>query len=60
MKKDNNHLKGKGNGDVYADFKYGSNLTIQIILELFVIVLLSLRVKLFLICEMAQTIYIFL
>ncbi len=31
IKRVNNHLKGKGNGDVYADFKYGSNLTIQII-----------------------------
>ncbi len=31
LKRVNNHFTGKGNGDVYADFKYGDNFTIQTI-----------------------------
>ena len=27
----NNHFTGKGNGDVYADWKYGDNFTIRMI-----------------------------
>ncbi len=27
----NNHFTGRGNGDVYADYKYGDNFTIKII-----------------------------
>ncbi len=31
MKRVNNHLTGKGNGDVYADYKYGDSFTISLI-----------------------------
>jgi len=27
----NNHLSGRGNGDVYADYKYGDTFTLQIV-----------------------------
>ncbi|MBR3245048.1 MAG: GIY-YIG nuclease family protein [Parasporobacterium sp.] len=30
-KRVSNHLNGKGNGDVYADFKYGNHFTIRVI-----------------------------
>lgn len=31
IKRINNHLTGKGNGDVYADYKFGDNFKIKII-----------------------------
>lgn len=31
LKRVNNHFSGKGNGDVYADFKYGDTFTIKTI-----------------------------
>lgn len=31
LKRVNNHFNGHGNGDVYADYKYGDNFTIKMI-----------------------------